>query len=180
MATIYHYTKGYNYSNIVLSGILKREGEAGRYANSTLAFFRKSKVERQVWFTTESEMPFTSMPGIGKTLGVNEFASYQAQRDRGYAAWQHLVGGVFRFVFDSDAIRAVRYFDGVVRSKLKKRGMLKSFEGFALSGNDDLSQWYHVNHDVSILLAQRVESWRKNDGWCATNLDLSFLRKVHA
>jgi hypothetical protein len=172
MTHVYHYTKGRNLAGILDSGFIKREGEAGHYGASSKVFFKKYKIDRQVWLTKEAEMPFTATPQIFNRMGLNVFAHCQKRPDRGYGEWHDIVDGVYRFVFSIDNIKAVSYINGLVRLKMKKFGILNQFEEAAKSGGDDLSQWYHVNKPIDISLAIDLEVWDTQSSWRSAGMNI--------
>lgn len=176
MTTIYHYTKGRNIVGILDAGLIKREGEAGIQSAGSKIFFKKYKIERQVWLTTEAEMPFTATPLILNKAGKNEFLPLQKMPDRGYDAWRDIVDGVYRFVFNIENIGAIGYINGPIRLKMQKIGVLEEFEKVAKSGGDDLGQWYHVNKPIDISLAIGLEVWRPQSKWISAGMD-SFIKE---
>lgn len=178
MTNVFHYTKGYNLSAILQTGEIKKEGDAGAYGGLPMSSVNIWRTERQVWLTTETEMPFTACPCIGRRMGVNEFAMYQRQPNRGYKKWAHLAQGVFRFRFNAAEIDAVKYTDGTVRSQLEDNGMREIFELVAVQGNDDIEQWYHTNSAVNLSKCKSIEMWKRDYGWRKVSMD--FLRQKYA
>jgi hypothetical protein len=178
MTNVFHYTKGYNITAILQSGEIKREGDAGAYVGLATSSANIWQTERQVWLTTEMEIPFTACPCIGRRVGVNEFALYQREPNRGYKKWAHLAKGAFRFSFSAEEIDAVKYVNGKVQSQLEKNGMREVFELVAELGNDDIQQWYHTNRAVSLTKCIGVEMWKRDYGWKHVTMD--FLKLQYA
>ena len=166
---IYHYTKGIHIENILKHGKLLREGERKAISlgieNKTMFGFQP-----QVWFTTESEMPFTACPMISdnsskqKSIPNNIFQKDQMAKDRGYDKWDRYCGGVYRLKFNSRDIRAETYIGGSARKKMKQNGMLQFFEQVAKMGNDNLNEWYHCKNVVDLKYMKSIEC-RMNGVW---------------
>ena len=170
MTKVYHYTKGYALNGILNSKEIKREAGASNYIVGSSEGRTVFGAERQVWFTTETEMPCTAAPGIGRKAGVNELYEVQRQPNRGYAKWAHFCKGVYRFEFDALDIGAVQYMNGDVREQMEESGMLRVFEQVAAEANDNVTQWFHSCEDVSIGHVKRVEEWKKGRGWVQVSL----------
>ena len=144
MNTIYHYTKGYNLCEILMSQEIRTEGiSAIRLTNSITDF---------AWFTAEERFPRTALPLVPKMPATNlqlHLGKVKPNIDMLELAGH--IGGVWRFKLERAGSQSIQSWVGSYYSqKLLKTGIGKLNELIAKKSGDNTDLWFISPKSVSI------------------------------
>ena len=145
MSTIYHYTKGYNLFEILMSQEIKTEEITGVRLHSTVTDF--------VWFTAEERFPRTALPSVPEMPETNLQLHLGVKKP--YVDMQKLaahIGGIWRFSLARAEFKSIESWIGSYhRKKLVKSQFGKVSEMIAKSAGDKSELWFISSKSVSLV-----------------------------
>ena len=144
MSTIFHYTKGYNLFDILMSQEIKTEAVTGVRLHPSVTNF--------AWFTAEERFPRTALPHVPKMPETNlqlhlgtEKPHVDMLKLAGY------VGGIWRFKLKRSEFKSIQTWIGSYhRQKLLKSPIGKINEMVAKKAGDKQELWFISSKAVSI------------------------------
>ena len=144
MSTIYHYTKGYNLFEILMSQEIKTEATTGVRLNPSITNF--------AWFTAEQRFPRTALPCVPKMPETN--LQLHLGSDKPSVDMQKLaahIGGVWRFKLNRTQFKTIHSWIGSYhRQKLLKSAIGRVNEMIAKNVGDKQELWFISSKPVSI------------------------------
>lgn len=167
MNIIFHYTTGTRLGQILNSEVLLPEADVpasfyGRTPRYTKAQWDFMGIPSAVWFTQETDMPFTAMPAIHES-GIQIYQAEQLSRTLGYHAWQDTARGIYRLSFDADEVPVQSYWREVRQAPCVNLSFRKAFESRARHGGDNPRKWFCVSQPVPMSQCLKIETWRDGD-----------------
>ena len=144
MNAIYHYTKGYNLYEILMSQEIKTEAETG--------LRHYDPVTNYAWFTAEERFPRTALPCVPNMPETNLMQHLELKKP--HVDMQKLashIGGVWRFKLDRDEFKSIQSWIGSYhRQKLLKSPIGKINEMVAKKAGDRQELWFISSKAVSL------------------------------
>lgn len=140
---LYHYTKGVSINSIFTDGFIATEGKRG--------INRISHLTECVWLTEKTRFPRTAMPYVSLMPETNLMAHIGKNApfvdlDR----LGDLVGGVFRFSFDSTDTRFKKWWFSKERKSVENNIEWRTMESIANKVGDEVRSFWISSEDVQL------------------------------
>lgn len=144
MNTIYHYTKGYNLFEILMTQEIKTEAVTGVRLQCSITNF--------AWFTAEERFPRTALPHVPKMPETNLKLHLEPQKPHvDMLKLAGFIGGVWRFKLNRSEFQSIQSWIGSYhRQKLLKSPLGKVNEMVAKRVGDKQELWFVSSKPVSI------------------------------
>jgi hypothetical protein len=144
MSTIYHYTKGYNLFDILMSQKIKTEAVTGVRLQPSVTNF--------AWFTAEERFPRTALPHVPKMPETNLQLHLGAQKPNvNMLKLAGHIGGVWRFKLNRSEFKSIQSWIGsYYRQKSLKSPLGKVNDMVAKKAGDKQELWFISSKAVSI------------------------------
>lgn len=141
---IYHYTKGMKLKSIFADGFIATEQK--RTTNLDTRFFTDL-----AWFTSKKTFPITALPYIPSIPSTNLSLQMRIKNmPTDFSAVASLVGGLWRFGFDSESFDFERWHWSNSRNKNPHKDLLGSLERVANKVGDDSRAFWISEVDVPL------------------------------
>ena len=144
MNQIYHYTKGYNLYNILMSQVIETENNSGVRLDPSITNF--------AWFTGEDRFPRTALPFVPEMPETN--LQQHLFEDKPHVDMLKVagyVGGIWRFALLRSNHQSIQSWIGSYqRKKLLKTRVGQVNEMIAKKAGDQQAVWFISSKPVSI------------------------------
>ena len=144
MSTIFHYTKGYNLFEILMSQEIKTEAVTGVRLHSSVTNF--------AWFTAEERFPRTALPHVPKMPETNLQLHLGTEKPHvDMLKLADFIGGIWRFKLNRSEFKSIQTWIGSYhRQKLLKSPIGKINEMVPKKAGDKQELWFISSKAVSI------------------------------
>ena len=141
---IYHYTKGLHLKSIFKDGFIATEQK--RNLNTTAPFFTDV-----VWLTESQTVPVTALPFI-PFIPSTDLSTRQKIKNvnTDYASIAPLIGGFWRFGFDSNDHGLEKWFFSKARSEAYKRPEVDGLDRIANRVGDNIRSFWISERDIPL------------------------------
>lgn len=166
---IYHYTKGISINGIFTDGFIATESKRGLNKLPTLTDC--------VWLTVKNQFPKTALPLINDMPETNLMCHINKSVYVDLNKVSLVVGGLYRFSFDSSDNRFKFWWLSSERKAIKNNVMWKMMESIANKVKDEVSSFWISSADVKLesftLEIYEDSEWKE----ILTNVSLSTITK---
>ena len=139
---IYHYTKGISMNSIFTDGFIATESKRG--------INRISKLTNCAWLTEKTQFPKTALPFISTMPETNLFMHLNKSIYVDLNKLSQFTGGIYRFGFDSNESRFVKWKFSNERKVVENNIEWKKMESVANKVGDDYRSFWISPTDVRL------------------------------
>jgi hypothetical protein len=141
---IYHYTKGLHLKSIFNDGFIATEQK--RNLNPEIPFYTDL-----VWLTESSTVPVTALPFIPSIPSTNlELRGRIKNMATDYSAISKLIGGFWRFGFDSKHPKCEKWFFSKARNEAYKDPGMLHMDQIANRVGDNIRNFWVSEEDIPL------------------------------
>ena len=152
---IYHYTKGISMNSIFTDGFIATERKRGLSKISLLTDC--------VWLTEKTQFPKTALPSISCMPETNLLLHINKTIYVDLDKLSQFTGGIYRFSFNSDDKRFVKWRFSEARKAVENNFEWRSMESLANKVNDEPRSFWVSESDVDLINFSLEEF--SNGGW---------------
>ena len=152
---IYHYTKGISMNSIFTDGFIATERKRGLSKISLLTDC--------VWLTEKTQFPKTALPSISCMPETNLLLHRNKMIYVDLDKLSQFTGGIYRFSFNSDDKRFVKWRFSEARKAVENNFEWRSMESLANKVNDEPRSFWVSESDVDLINFSLEEF--SNGGW---------------
>ena len=152
---IYHYTKGISMNSIFTDGFIATERKRGLSKISLLTDC--------VWLTEKTQFPKTALPSISCMPETNLLLHRNKMIYVDLDKLSQFTGGIYRFSFNSDDKRFVKWRFSEARKAVENNFEWRSMESLANKVNDEPRSFWVSENDVDLINFSLEEF--SNGGW---------------
>jgi len=141
---IYHYTKGLNLKSIFNDGFIATEQK--RNLNPEIPFYTDL-----VWLTESNTFPVTALPLIPSIPSTNlKLRGKIKNMATDYAAISRLIGGFWRFGFDSKHPKCEKWFFSKARNEAYEKPGMLHMDQIANKVGDNIRSFWVSGKDIPL------------------------------
>ncbi len=139
---IYHYTKGISMNSIFTDGFIATERKRG--------INKISKLTNYTWLTEKTQFPKTALTFVSAMPETNLFMHLNQSIYIDFDKFSQFTGGIYRFGFDSNESRFVKWKFSNERKVLENNIEWRKMESIANKVGDDIRSFWISPTDVSL------------------------------
>jgi len=140
---IYHYTKGISMNSIFTDGFIATEHKRG--------LKQIHQLTDCVWLTEKTQFPKTALPDISDMPETNLSQHINKTVYVDLDKLARYTGGIYRFSFNSDEGRFVKWRFSESRKAVEKNILWRRMESIANKVSDDHRSFWISNNDVDLI-----------------------------